>query len=419
MSDNERFFIAYDEFGRELHRSGYPAIVRAPAYEPPRKAHSWRKGRRGAIMVAAMCLVASAASGFAGGYVAEYVRQDAAPQAQYGAYAEPGGFGAILPGDAGFGTGFGDPAEFAAEAAEARTLVQIIADAKRTVVEITTGSVANRRTGQQVQTGAGSGVIISADGYIVTNAHVISGAGTIEARLADGTAVPARIIGADAKTDLAVLKIDRAGLAYAVLGDSSKLLVGDSAMAIGNPLGELGGTVTGGIISALDREIVIDGEPMSLLQTDAAINPGNSGGGLFNVRGELIGIVNAKSTGLEIEGLGFAIPVNTAKTVASDIIAYGYVKGRADTGFSVVEVADIQSIFMFRAGRSGLYISASSNASFRAGDQIAAIDGTEISSMYEYNKIVNAHKIGDTIQVSIIRGGQRMTVPVTLTEARG
>jgi serine protease Do len=370
-------------------------------------------------MVAALCLVISAASGFAGGYVAESVRQDAAPQAQYGAYAEPGSFGAILPGNAGFGNGFGDLAEFAADTPGERPLVQIIADAKKTIVEITTGSVANRRTGQQVRTGAGSGVIISADGYIVTNFHVISGAGTIEARLADGTAVPAKIVGADAKTDLAVLKIDKAGLAYAALGDSSKLLVGDSAMAIGNPLGELGGTVTGGMISALDREIVIDGEPMSLLQTDAAINPGNSGGGLFNAKGELIGIVNAKSTGLEIEGLGFAIPVNTAKAVVSDLITYGYVKGRADTGFSVVEVSDIQSMFMLRAGRSGLYISASSNASFKAGDQIAGIDGTEISSVYEYNKIVNAHKIGDTIQVSIIRGGQRMTVPVTLAEAKG
>ncbi|MDR1203467.1 MAG: trypsin-like peptidase domain-containing protein [Tannerellaceae bacterium] len=405
MIDNERSIICCDAPSQNSRpQAEYAVIVRETPSKNPRK----RKKYRFAALLATVCITVSAVSGFAGGYVAELSRQDAFPAA---------GLAQAASSATGTQT-FDDSASFAADVYEARPLVQIIADAKKTVVEINTEST-NRWTGQQARTGAGSGVIISADGYIITNNHVISGAAGIEVRLADGTTASARVVGADSKTDLAVLKIEKTNLAYAVLGDSSQLQIGESAMAIGNPLGSLGGTVTGGIISALDRELVFDGEPISLLQTDAAINPGNSGGGLFNVRGELVGIVNAKSTGLEIEGLGFAIPINTAKTVTTDLIAYGYVKGRIDTGFSVVEISDIQSMFMSRVSRAGLYISASSNASFKPGDQITAVDGSELSSTYEYTKILNTHKIGDTLQISIIRSNQKLTVPLTLTEAQG
>ena len=173
---------------------------------------------------------------------------------------------------------------------------------KDSVVEITTEQIVTGSFMQQyVSEGAGSGVIITADGYLVTNHHVIEGATNINVRLADGKEYKAKLIGSDAKTDLAVIKIDAKELKPAAFGASSELLVGEEVVAVGNPLGKLGGTVTKGIISALDREITIDNTTMRLLQTDTAINPGNSGGGMFNTSGQLVGVINAKSAGEEIE----------------------------------------------------------------------------------------------------------------------
>lgn len=201
------------------------------------------------------------------------------------------------------------------------TMSDIAKAASKSVVEIKTETVTSDRFfGNYVSNGAGSGVIIGTNGYIVTNYHVISGARTIYVTLADGKEYEATYLGGDSKNDIAVLKIDETGLTAATVGDSDMLVVGESVLAIGNPLGELGGTVTDGIISSTSREITVDGTTMELLQTSAAINPGNSGGGLFNMKGELIGIVNAKSSGSDIEGLGFAIPVNTAIEIAQEIV---------------------------------------------------------------------------------------------------
>lgn len=169
-------------------------------------------------------------------------------------------------------------------------------------------------------TGAGSGVIISEDGNIITNHHVIEGATAITVRLRDGEEFAASLVGSDSRHDIAIIKIDADGLTVATFGDSDMLKVGQTAIVIGNPLGTLGGTVTSGIISALDREITIDGVTMNLLQTDASINSGNSGGGMFDLDGRLIGIINAKSTGTNVEGLGFAIPASTALSVATEIL---------------------------------------------------------------------------------------------------
>ena len=172
----------------------------------------------------------------------------------------------------------------------------------------------------------------------------------------------------DAKTDLAVLKIEATGLTPAVFGDSDQLVVGETAVAIGNPLGELGGTVTSGIISALSRDVIIDGQTMTLLQTNAAINPGNSGGGLFNSAGELIGIVNAKSSGTGIEGLGFAIPGNTVKSVVEELMINGYVTGRLDTGIEVVDLTLQSTAFQYGVSRTGIYVlSVTGTDGFRAG----------------------------------------------------
>lgn len=189
-------------------------------------------------------------------------------------------------------------------------VVELVAD---TVVEITTTSSSYGIVfGQAIGGGAGSGVIISENGYIITNHHVIYGAGTITVRLTDGREYEAGVVGSDAEKDVALIKINASGLRAATLGSSRDVSVGQQVVAIGNPLGTLGGTVTDGIISALDRTIIIDGHSMTLLQTNAAINPGNSGGGLFNHSGELIGIVNAKQAETGVEGLGFAIPIDIA-----------------------------------------------------------------------------------------------------------
>jgi serine protease Do len=273
---------------------------------------------------------------------------------------------------------------------------------------------------QLITDGAGSGVIISADGYIVTNNHVVEGASSITVRLANGEKYAASLIGTDSQTDLAIIKIEASGLALAVLGDSANLVVGEMSIAVGNPLGELGGTVTSGIISALDREITIDGETMSLLQTDAAINPGNSGGGLFNISGQLVGVVNAKSmsssSGTAVEGIGFAIPINTVKPVINNLIEYGYVRGRVDTGLSVVDISSVQVAMWYRLNQLGLYITKSSNPELQNGDRITAVDGKSVTYSDSFTSALKSYAIGDTVNITVDRAGRSLTVPITLRE---
>lgn len=260
--------------------------------------------------------------------------------------------------------------------ANAMSVKQVADATANSVVEIQTESVStNPFFPQAVTSGAGSGVILSKDGYIVTNNHVIEGASKVTVKTKDGKSYNADFVGTDKTTDLAVIKIKAENLTPAVLGKSADLEVGDVAIAIGNPLGELGGTVTSGIISALDREINVDNQSMHLLQTSAAINPGNSGGGLFNDHGELVGIVNAKSGGENIEGLGFAIPIDHAKTVIENLIENGYVKGRPSLGVVLQAASTINS------DKENVYIAevekgkAADKAGLKTGDQILKADG--------------------------------------------
>ncbi|MBR4797901.1 MAG: trypsin-like peptidase domain-containing protein, partial [Oscillospiraceae bacterium] len=238
-------------------------------------------------------------------------------------------------------------------------LSDVIAAAKESVVEITTEIV---KTGsffsQSISQGAGSGVIIDSDGYIATCYHVIDGASSVTVTLPDGTAYPAKVYGYDADNDVAVVKIEASGLPVAVLADSSKLKVGENVFAIGNPLGSLGGTVTDGIVSALDREVEVEGQEMTLLQTSAAVNHGNSGGGLFNAKGELIGIVNAKSAGEDVEGLGFAIPSNIVLEVVTKIMSEGgtVVSSTPVMGVTIQSIYDEQTAKQYNLTRYGVYI---------------------------------------------------------------
>ncbi len=290
--------------------------------------------------------------------------------------------------------------------------------ASDSVIEITTETVVNgMRMGDFVSEGAGSGVIVTTDGYIVTNNHVIDGASKVTVRLSNGESYEATLIGQDAQADLAVIKIDADNLTPAVLGTSATLEVGDLAVAIGNPLGELGGTVTDGIISALDREITLDGESMTLLQTNAAINPGNSGGGLFNSAGELIGIVNAKTSGTDVEGLGFAVPIDTAKDIISELVENGYVSGRTGIGVTLVDISDTQTAMMYRVQQLGVYVAQAEDGNgLQPGDMIVAINGTEITAAPEVKEVLSGHSIGDTISVVVVRGNVQQTIPVTIQE---
>ena len=194
-------------------------------------------------------------------------------------------------------------------------------------------------------------------------------------------------------------------------------MVGDEVLAVGNPLGKLGGSVTNGIISALDREITIDGQKMTLLQTNAAINPGNSGGGLFNLAGELIAITNAKSYGEEIEGLGFSIPINYAYQIANELIDKGYISGRPMLGITYIEIVDYQSLMMYRVNTPGVYVYDGGPTPLKNGDRLVAIGDYEVSDAASLKSALQNYNVGDTVSISIVRNGKYETVTATLMEA--
>ena len=277
-----------------------------------------------------------------------------------------------------------------------------------------------RQVQSQPRVGFGSGVIISKDGYIVTNNHVVDGASTITVRTRNGDEYQAKLIGTDEQSDLAVIKIDADNLTPAVLGDSTKLEVGDLAVVIGNPLGELGGTVTSGIISALDREMTIDGQTMTLLQTNAAVNPGNSGGGLFNSNGDLVGIINAKSSGEDVEGIGFAIPISSAKEIIDELIENGEVTSRPTLGVTLYNVEDSNAAAQLGVDSAGVYViqvvsgGVADKAGIKSGDRIIAFDETTVNTAQDIKSQLSKHKIGDTVTITVDRDGKQTDLQATL-----
>lgn len=302
---------------------------------------------------------------------------------------------------------------------ESLSYKSIIDKTENSIVSITTEAVTNDIWMQNYITqGAGSGVIIQSDGYIITCEHVIEGARKITVTTHDGKEYDAKIVGADADNDIAVIKIDATGLQAATYGDSSKLEVGDATVVIGNPLGTLSGTVTTGIISALDRKLTIDGKELTLLQTDASINPGNSGGGMFDASGNLIGIVEAKSTGSDIDGLGFATPVNKAAKIAKNLIEN---EGKTDTdddknpgsssdariGIMVTEV-DESIAKQYGYAHGGLLVRSvtstqASLAGLNQGDIIYKAEGKTVKTQEELTKILSGMKVGDKLKLSVAR----------------
>ncbi len=304
------------------------------------------------------------------------------------------------------------------------TAAEVYAVNVNSTVGITTSITTNYWGYQSTSAASGSGFIISDDGYILTNFHVIESSNSITVSLYNGKNYDASLIGYDESNDIAVLKIEAEGLSPVVLGDSDNLNVGDSVIAIGNPLGELTFSLTAGTISAKDREVTFSGGiTMNLLQTDCAINSGNSGGALFNMYGEVIGVTNAKyssssSSEASIDNIGFAIPINSIRSIVESIIEKGYVS-KPYLGVSVSDVNESYQIYGLPAGAAVQAVTEDSpaeKAGLQIGDIITKVGDTEISSSDELVSLIGNSEIGDSLTLTIYRRGQTISVTVEIGE---
>ena len=376
----------------------------------PPKAKKPKKQRkpisRGGIAIAlAVTMVFSCGLGFGGGYFANKVNTSTS-----------GSLNITKTSNSGTTT-------TASSTSTANSTSEIVKKTADSVVEISTESVVTGSFAQQyVQQGAGSGVIISQDGYILTNNHVINGANSVKVRLRDATEYDATIVGSDSDNDIALLKVNATGLSPATFGDSNSLAVGDYVVAIGNPLGELGGTVTDGIISALARKVTIEDTQMTLLQTNAQVNPGNSGGGLFNANGELVGIVNAKQSATEVEGIAFAIPINNVLDILSDLKEYGYVTGKVDLGIDFTDITSDETAFYYGVNQTGCYVlsvdsgSNAEKAGVTRGDLVTKVNDTDVSSSSDITTALEKAEVGDTVTFTVSRRGTSKTISFVLEE---
>lgn len=404
---------------------GQNQISYAPAQEKKQK----QKKSASVGMVAAICaaaVVLSGLSGFGGAMLASRISaenksQTAVSNGSNTAVTHTGG----SDGPVVIYRNVDEVATTSSTNGENLTYSQVASIVKNSVVEIVTEFNVQSGWYQYVTQGAGSGVIISEDGYIITNTHVIADESTgipssqITVRLADGTEYPAKTIGYDADSDISILKIEATGLTAAQCGNSDNLAVGEELVIVGNPLGELGGTVTNGIVSATEREIQVNSVTMSLIQTNAAVNPGNSGGGMFNMQGHLVGIVNAKSSGSNVEGLGFAIPINKALDVSKQLLEFGYVRGKVMIGVSFEQVSSSNYFFYYNI-EPGLYVTSLSKGYnddvLKVGDRVVAVDGKTVSAVADIKAVVTASQVGDKIKFQIERDGKLMEVEVTCYE---
>ena len=263
--------------------------------------------------------------------------------------------------------------------------------------------------------------MLTSDGYIVTNTHVLDGAKSVTVTTSDGTEYTGALVGADAVSDIAVLKIDAQGLTPAEFGDSSSLQVGDDVVSIGNPLGEqLRWTMTNGIISAINRDMVYNGHSMTLLQTNAAINEGNSGGPLINMYGQVIGITNMKALSTGVEGIGFAIPTAVIRPIVNALLADGRVSGRVSIGITVGAISSAASDYYDLP--EGLYISDVAEGSdaekqgIQSGDMLLAVNGKAVTTTYDVSAVKDGLQVGDTVTLTIYRDGKTFDVKVKLVD---
>lgn len=304
------------------------------------------------------------------------------------------------------------------------TAAEVYAANVNSTVGITTSVTSTNFWGYKTTSAAsGSGFIISTNGYILTNYHVIKGADSVTVSLYDGTTYDASLVGYDESNDIAVLKVDAENLTPVILGDSDALNIGDSVVAIGNPLGELTFSLTAGLVSAKDREVTLSSSvTMNLIQTDCAINSGNSGGALFNMYGEVVGVTNAKyssssSSEASIDNIGFAIPINTIRPIVESIIENGYIS-KPYIGISVLDVSAETQMYGVPAGAAIQEVtedSPAADAGLQVGDVITAVNGTAVDST-QLVAYVKGTSVGDELTLTVYRQGQTLEVSVTVGE---
>ena len=307
------------------------------------------------------------------------------------------------------------------------TMSEVYASNVNSVVSINVSATSTNYFGQTVQTAAsGTGFLITEDGYILTNHHVVDGASSVSVTLYNGESYDAKVIGSDEDYDIAVIKIDVTGATPVVLGDSSKLAIGESVAAVGNPLGELTFSMTEGIVSCVNRAINVDGTPFNMIQVDCSINPGNSGGPLFNSYGEVVGIVSAKYSSYSnttVEGIGFAIPINDVVSLVKDIMTNGYVTNKAYMGITP-QTMTAQMAQQYRYDvTEGVFVcsvdpdSAADKAGLKLGDVITKMDDKDIASYEDLVAAKKSYSAGDTVTLTVYREGKTMEVQLTFDAA--
>ena len=392
----------YNDYNRQDdYRDDYSRLT--PEQEPKKQKRSWGK-------VAALCVACALVGGIAGGMATAKL---------------------AVPAQVTETRLYQGTAPAAVTVADVKTdspmtMAQVYAANVNSAVGITTELVTTNFWGQRVKgAAAGSGFVISSDGYIVTNYHVIEGATSIQVAFYDGTTYPATLVGGEENNDVAVLKIDATDLTPVVLGSSNDLVVGEQVGTIGNPLGELTFSLTVGYVSAKDRAITFsDGKTINMIQTDTAINSGNSGGALFNSYGQVVGISSAKYSGstgsmASIEGICFAIPIDDVKDIIVDLIDKGYVTGKPNMGILTNSVSTQAQYYGIPAGayvEAVLEDCAAAKAGLQEGDVITAIDGVAVTSSSELSNAISKHKAGDTVTLKVYRSGGEVELKVTFDE---
>lgn len=408
--ENNLYHFSYRDPNAESHTESAAGSTVEPAAEPvvtntpaqPKKHHGG-VGRVVALILS--CAVISAACGFGGAILAQNSSRTGKTTVQ-----QSNRTAATVNVKKVDGQTLMSPAE-------------VYASTVNSVVSINCSAVSTNIFGQQTESASsGSGFIYTADGYIVTNQHVVANASSINVTLYNGDTYPATLVGSDSDYDVAVLKIDAKDLPAVTLGNSTDVNVGDNVMAIGNPLGELTFSMSSGIVSCVNRAINVEGTPFNMIQVDASINPGNSGGPLMNLYGEVVGIVSAKYSSYAdttVEGLGFAIPINDVQSIISDIMENGSVTDKAYMAITAgtmtqqmaaqYKINATEGVFVYSVEDGG----AGDKAGLKLGDVITKLNDTQITSMEDLSAAKKGFKAGDTVTLTVLRDGQEITTQLT------
>lgn len=408
--ENNLYHFSYRDPNAESHTESAAGSTVEPAAEPvmtdtpvqPKKHHGG-VGRVVALILS--CAVISAACGFGGAILAQNSSRTGKTTVQQSNRTA---------------------ATVSVKKVDGQTLMtpsEVYASTVNSVVSINCSAVSTNIFGQQTESASsGSGFIYTADGYIVTNQHVVANASSINVTLYNGDTYPATLVGSDSDYDVAVLKIDAKDLPAVTLGSSTDVNVGDTVLAIGNPLGELTFSMSQGIVSCVNRAINVEGTPFNMIQVDASINPGNSGGPLMNLYGEVVGIVSAKYSSYAnttVEGLGFAIPINDVQSIIKDIIENGSVGNKAYMAITAgtmtqqmaaqYKINATEGVFVYSVEDGG----AGDKAGLKLGDVITKLNDTQITSMEDLSAAKKGFKAGDIVTLTVLRDGQEITTQLT------